>query len=86
MIKSIEEGERLKLELEKNCEFLSLRLKQTREELNFHKSEINEIKNDSDKIKRLNDRIRSESTYINTEIPLIKEIVYKVIFFINLCS
>ncbi len=77
---SIEEGERLKIELEKDCGFLSLRLNQTRKEFDFHKSEINEIKNDTDKIKRLNDRIKSESTYINTEIPLIKDIINKVFF------
>lgn len=77
-INSIQECEKIKVELEKNCDFLNGRLKQTREELNFHISEINEIKNDIDKIKRLNERIKCESTYINTEIPLIKEIIIKV--------
>jgi len=78
MMKSIEDGEKLKFELEKNCEFLSSRLKQCKEEFNFHKSEITEIKNDTDKIRRLKGRINSESTYINTEIPLIKDILNKV--------
>ncbi len=80
-INSIEECEKVKFELEKNSEFLSARLKQNKEELNFHISEINEIKNDTAKIKRLNERIKSESTYINTEIPLIKDIIMKVIYF-----
>jgi len=79
---SIEDCEKVKLELEKNCEFLNSRLKRTREEFNFHVSEINEIKNDTDKIKRLNERIKCESTYINTEMPLIKDILIKVKLFI----
>ena len=78
IIKTIEECESIKFGLEKNCEFLNMRLNQTKEELNYHKSEITEIKNDTDKIKRLNERIKCESTYISTEIPLIKEIITKV--------
>jgi len=75
---SIQECEKVKLELEKNCDFLNDRLKKTKEELNFHVCEINEIKNDTYKIERLNKRIKCESTYINAEIPLIKEIIIKV--------
>ena len=80
-INSIEECEKIKFELEKSCEFLSTRLKHTREKLNFHVSEINEINNDTNMIKRLKERILCESTYINTEIPLIKDILKKVIIF-----
>ena len=73
IINSIEEGEKIKLELEKSCEFLNLRLNETKEEIEFHISEFTEIKNDSDKIVRLNERINSEYKYLNTEIPLFKE-------------
>lgn len=77
-INSIEECEKIKFELVKNCEILTDRLIEKEKEFNFHVLEISEIKNDTDKIKRLNERIKCEFTYLNTEIPSIKEIISKV--------
>ena len=83
VLKKLEDAEKIKNDLENNCEFLQQRINKTKEDLNIYKNEIDEIKNDSDKIRRLKDRIKSESFYINTEIPMIKKIVFKVIYLSN---
>lgn len=72
--------QKLRYQLEKNCDLLSLKIKETKNNLYFYREEIAEIQNDTDKIKRLSDRINCESKYINTEIPIIDKIISKVFF------